>query len=142
MWKVLDVFITYYRLTCYLFFFRFGGSAVALRVSPAVFDRTQRRRENSLLPSWRSPRYVSLSRYLSLTFFVGPEGLAFWRTFLNLSKVMYLLAFSGSCQVCMFIFLFLCGYCGSPGLGCLKNKPSEETTDYEATDICVSLILK
>ena len=117
MWKVLDVFITYYRLSCYFFFFRFGGSAVALRVSPAVFDRTQRRRENSLLPSWRSPRYVSLSRYLSLRFFVGPGGLAFWRTFFNLSKMMYLLAFSGSWHVCMFIIIFSVWILWLAGLG-------------------------
>ena len=60
----------YYLLPSELlfFFFRFGGSAVALHVSPAVFDRT--RRENLLLPSWRSLRYVfafALPYYRKLT---------------------------------------------------------------------------
>ena len=83
----------------------------------------------------------SLSRYLSLTFLVGRGGLTVWRTFLNLSKMMYLLAFNGNWHVCVFIILFLCRYCGSPALGVLKTYPVRKRLlagKWKATEIFVS----
>ena len=98
----------------------------------------------------------SLSRYLSLKFLFGRGGLTVWRTFLNLSKMMYLLAFSGNWHVCVFIILFLFWYCGSPAWGVLKTYPVRKrllagkwkatgifvSPFYELTGIFVSPIMK
>ena len=53
-------------------------------------------RENLLLLSWRSLLYVHSLRIFSPALPVGRGVYIVWRTFLNLSKMMYRLAFSGS----------------------------------------------
>ena len=118
LWTVLAVCITCYSWAELLFIlFRFGGSVFC--VSP-VFVRS--RRENLLLLSWQSLLHVhSLSRYFFICVTGRPVGLIVLRTFLNLSKMMYRLAFSGS-RHRVFIILFFCGYCGSPAWGVLKVK--------------------
>ena len=89
--------LTYYQLqlgwVVSFILFRFGGSAFCVTL---VFVRS--RRENLLLLSWQSLRHVhSLSRYYYFFHLRhrSAGGLIVWRTFLNLSKMMYRLACFG-----------------------------------------------
>ena len=105
LWTVLAVCITCYSWDELLFIlFRFGGSAFC--VSP-VFVRGRR---VDLLLLWRQSLLHS-SFAFALFFHLryrSAGGLIDWRIFLNLSKMMYRLAFSGSRHfVCLLSFSFV-----------------------------------